>query len=207
MKWFVSGGRKLPLRGLVVATALSVMPAAAAHASIISVSACDGAPLTQPFLKWGDSDTYKLVPGGDFETIAKGWSLTGGARVVSGSEPFGVTGSVGKYSLYLPAGASAQAPFTCVDAAYPSFRFIDRNRGLLSTTLVQVVYKLPLLGNVALPVGAALLDPTWGPSLPMLTASAVPGLLGGGYAQVALRFTALTGATQLDDVFIDPRMK
>jgi hypothetical protein len=207
MKWVFSGRRKLAVRGLVVATALSVMPAAAAHASIISGSACDGAPLTQPFLKWGDSDPYKLVPGGDFETNAKGWSLTGGAQVVSGSEPFGVTGSVGKYSLSLPAGASAQAPFTCVDAAYPSFRFFDRNRGLLSTTLVQVVYKLPLLGNVALPVGAALLKPTWGPSLPMLTASAVPGLLGGGYAQVALRFTALTGATQLDDVFIDPRMK
>lgn len=207
MKWFFSGHRKLALRGLVVATALSAMPAAAAHASIISVSACDGASLTQPFLKWGDSAPYKLVPGGDFETNAKGWSLTGGARVVPGSEPFGATGSVGKYSLSLPAGASAQSPFTCVDAAYPSFRFFDRNRGLLSTTLVQVVYKLPLLGNVALPVGAALLNATWGPSLPMLTASAVPGLLGGGYAQVALRFTALTGATQLDDVFIDPRMK
>ncbi len=207
MKRFFSGYRKLALRSLVVATALAVMPAAAAHASITSVSACDGAPLSQPFLRWGDTNAYKLVPGGDFETNAKGWSLTGGAQVVAGSEPFGVTGSVGNYSLYLPAGASAQSPFTCVDAAYPSFRFFDRNRGLLSTTLVQVVYKLPLLGNVALPVGAALLNATWGPSLPMLTGSAVPGVLGGGYAQVALRFTALTGATQLDDIFIDPRMK
>jgi len=206
-KRFFSGHRKLALRSLVVATALSVMPAAAAHASLISTSACDGAPLSQPFLKWGDTSPYKLVPGGDFETGAKGWTFSGGAQIVSGSEPFGVTGSVGRYSLYLPAGASAQSPYTCVDAAYPSFRFFDRNRGLLSTTLVQLVYKLPLLGPVDLPVGAALLNMTWGPSLPMLTLSAVPGLLGGGYAQVAVRFTALTGATQLDDVFIDPRMK
>ncbi len=207
MKRFFSGSRKPALRSLVVAAALTVMPAAAAHASVLSVSACDGATLTQPFLKWGDTSPYKLVPGGDFETGAKGWTFTGGAQVVSGSDPFGITGAVGKYSLYLPAGASAQSPYTCVDAAYPTFRFMDRNRGLLSTTLVQLVYKLPLIGPVTLPVGAALLNQTWGPSLPMLTLSAVPGLLGGGYAQVAVRFTALSGATQFDDVFIDPRMK
>jgi hypothetical protein len=40
----------------------------------------------------------------------------------------------------------------------------------------------------------------------MLTASAVPGALTGGTAQVALRFTALLGASQIDDVFVDPRM-
>jgi hypothetical protein len=207
MKRLFSGHRNLALRSVLVATALAVMPAAAAHASVLSVSACDGATLTQPFLKWGDTDPYKLVPGGDFETGAAGWTLTGGAQVVAGSEPYGVTGKVGKSSLYLPAGATAQSPYTCVDAAYPTLRFFDRNGGLLSSVMVQVVYKLPLLGPVALPVGAALLNPTWGPSLPMLTASAVPGLLRGGYAQVALRFTALTGASQIDDVFIDPRMK
>ena len=84
MKWFFSWPPQIGFARPVLATSLSVMPAAAAHASIISVSACDGATLTQPFLKWGDSDPYKLVPGGDFETDAKGWSLTGGAQVVAG---------------------------------------------------------------------------------------------------------------------------
>ena len=101
MKSFFSGHRRLALRGLVVATALSVMPAAAAHASIISVSPCDGASLTQPFLKSGDSAPYKLVPGGDFETNAKGWSLTGGAQVVPGSEPVRCDG-LGREVLALP---------------------------------------------------------------------------------------------------------
>lgn len=47
---------------------------------------------------------------------------------------------------------------------------------------------------------------TWQPTLPMLTASAIPGLLSGGTTQVALRFTSLTGRSQIDDVFVDPRM-
>jgi hypothetical protein len=41
----------------------------------------------------------------------------------------------------------------------------------------------------------------------MLTLAAVPGLLTGGTSQVALRFTALTGSSQIDDVFVDPRMR
>jgi hypothetical protein len=40
----------------------------------------------------------------------------------------------------------------------------------------------------------------------MLTLSAVPGLLDGGTSQVQLRFTALLGPSQVDNVYIDPRM-
>jgi hypothetical protein len=46
----------------------------------------------------------------------------------------------------------------------------------------------------------------WQPTLPMLTASAVEGALSRGTAQVALRFTAIGGASQIDDVFVDPRV-
>ena len=65
---------------------------------------------------------------------------------------------------------------------------------------------MPLLGEVAVPVGTVALSSTWAPSLPMLTASVVTGALSQGTAQVALRFTALTGDSQIDDVFVDPRM-
>jgi hypothetical protein len=41
----------------------------------------------------------------------------------------------------------------------------------------------------------------------MLTGSVVGGLLSGGTAQVALRFTALTGRSEIDDIYIDPRMR
>jgi hypothetical protein len=200
--------RLLPL-GLLGALAIAVLPAASAKAALISTDACDNAALTQPFAQWGDSNAYKLVPGGDFEGSLSGWTVSGGARLVTGSEPFGVTGHVGNSSVYLPAGASVQSPYTCVDAAYPSFRFFGRNNGLLSIVAVSIVYKEPVLGPVAVPVGTVALSGNWAPSLRMLTLSAVQGLvnglLTGKTPQVALRFTAVTGSSQIDDVFIDPR--
>jgi hypothetical protein len=191
---------------LVLGMALIVFSAAPAQAALISTGACSDAALSQPFLRWGDSNAYELVAGGSFEGSLSGWSLSGAAQRVTGSEPYGASGSVGAYSLSLSSGASAQSPFTCVTASYPSFRFFARNSTLLSTLLVQVVYKTAL-GNVALPIGTVALSGAWGPTLPMLTGSIAGGVLSGGTAQVALRFTALTGSSRIDDVFIDPRMR
>lgn len=200
--------RLLPL-GILGALAFAVLPAASAKAALISTDACDNATLTQPFAQFNDSSNYKLVPGGNFEGSLSGWTLSGGARLVTGSEPFGATGNVGNESMSLPAGASVQSPYTCVDAAYPAFRFFGRNNGLLSIVAVSIVYKEPLLGPVAVPIGTVALSGNWAPSARMLTLSAVQGivsgLLTGKTPQVALRFTALTGSSQIDDVFVDPK--
>lgn len=198
--------RSLSLVSAVAGLAVVTCPAASAQAALISTGACNEAALSQPFAQWGDTNLYELVPGGDFEGSLSGWTFTGDARLRAGGEPYDVTGTPSAHSLALAAGASAQSPFTCVNATYPSFRFFARNNGLLSTVLVQVVYKT-LLGEVALPLGAVALSNQWQPTLPMLTGSIAGGLLSGGTAQVALRFTALTGSSQIDDVFIDPRMK
>jgi len=85
-----------------------------------------------------------------------------------------------------------------------TFRFFARNNSLLSSVAVQVVYPT-LLGPVALPLGAAALSPTWRPTLPMLTGSLAGALLAGGTTQLSLRFTALLGSSQIDDVYVDPR--
>jgi hypothetical protein len=188
------------------ALALACLPASSAQAALLSSGACNEAALSQPFARWGDSSDYELVPQGNFEGSTSEWTLSGGAAKVAGSEPFGASGTVGQYALTLPAGASAQSPYTCVNASYPSFRFFARNDSLLSTVVVQVVYKT-LLGPVALPLGAAALSTSWQPTAPMLTGSVVLGALSGGTAQVALRFTALTGSSQIDDIYIDPRMR
>jgi hypothetical protein len=71
----------------------------------------------------------------------------------------------------------------------------------------QIVYKLPLLGATALPIGAIALSPNWSPSAPLLTASLVTGLLNGGTAQVALKFTALLGPSTVDGIYVDPLMR
>jgi hypothetical protein len=193
---------------LTVALAVAALSGSAgsAQAALISTGACNNAALSQPFQRWGDQSTYELLPGGDFEGSLAGWNLSGGAQAVSGSEPYGASGAVGGASLSLPPGASAQSPFTCVNAAYPTFRFFARDQGLLSTVLVDVVYKT-VLGTVSLPLGAVALSATWQPTLPMLTGSVVGGLLANGTAQAALRFTALTGSSRIDDVFVDPRMR
>jgi hypothetical protein len=195
--------------GAVLAVAsliLTIWWAPSARAALISTGACQQASLSQPFLQWGDASSYELVPGGDFEGSLSGWTFSGGAQRVAGSEPYGVTGAVGAYSLGLPDGAWAQSPFVCVNASYPLFRFFARDDGLASTVLVQVVYKT-VLGSVSLPLGAVALSGDWQPTLPMLTGSVLVGALSGGTAEAALRFTALTGASEIDDVFVDPRMK
>lgn len=195
--------RHTRLTGAVIGClGIAALSGAPAQAALINTDACDNSALTQPFSPWGDTNLYKLVPGGSFVGGAPGWTLGHGATVVSG----GPAGSAGTSSLALSAGASVTSPFTCVDAAYPTFRFFGRNNGLLSTILVSVVYKEPIVGEVAIPVGVVALSGKWQPSLQMLTASAVTGLLSGGTTQVALRFTALLGNSQIDNVYVDPRM-
>jgi hypothetical protein len=201
----IASWRRLLVTGVVGGTALCCWPAGSAQAALINTDACDNAPLTEPFAPWSDTNPYKAVPGGNFEGTLAGWTLTGGAHVVSGNESFGVAG--GTHSLYLPAGASATTPLTCVDAAYPTARFFAKNGGLLSNVVVTLLYKDPVLGLVPIPAGTAALSSSWKPTLPMLTLSAIPGLLNGGTAQVAMRFTALLGPSQIDDIYVDPRMK
>jgi len=198
--------RSTRLGPLIAILAISLLTAAPARAALVSTGACNESALSEPFAQWGDSSPYELVSQGDFEGSLSQWTLGGGAHRTPGSEPYATTGTLGKSSLALPAGASAQSPYTCVNASYPTFRFFARNGGLLSTVLVQVVYKT-LLGPVAVPLGAVALSGSWQPTLPMLTGSVVGGLLSGGTAQAALRFTALTGESQIDDIYIDPRMR
>jgi hypothetical protein len=184
--------------------ALAALPVSASQADVVSVSACDGASLTQPFTPWADSDYYKLAPGGSFEGLWSGWSLSGGAMRVLGSELFGVTGSVGSYSLSLPAGAAAQSPSTCVNAAYPSFRFFLRSPTDGTTVSVQASYKDVNGSTVVIPVGTVPATSSWAPSPPLLTGSAIPGAVNGGTAYVSLIFTASGGTAQADDVEVDP---
>ena len=162
--------------------------------SLINLNACNPSQLSQPFARWSDFADYELAPGGDFES--SGWALTGGARLVAGSEPYAATGTLGSSSLSLPAGSSAQSPPTCVDAAYPSIRFFIAGTGSVAVNVVD--------GGSVIPVGVAVAGGAWSPSPVMLTLSVVLGALAGGTAEVSLTFTGLSGDPQIDDVFVDP---
>jgi hypothetical protein len=186
-------------------TALLAMPSASAHAGLVELDPCDDAPLSKPFERWGDPASYKLAPGGDFEGGLSGWTLSASAKKVTASEPWGVTGSAGSGALALPARSSAVAPATCVNAGAPTFRFFARSTGgLLPVLRVDLVYRDSALGLVPVPVGVVLPGSSWRPTPAMLTGSVVGAALAGGEAQLALRFTAVSGSWQIDDVFVDP---
>jgi hypothetical protein len=166
----------------------------AARADLINLTTCNTSVLSQPFAPWADPASYELAPGGDFETPA--WTLTGGAQRVPGSEPYAVSGTLGRWSLELPAGSSAQSSVTCVDAAYPTIRFFIGGRGLVGVSLVD--------GGLDIPVGVAVASSNWLPTPVMVTTSAVLAATSGGVAQVSIRLTGLLGDPHVDDVFVDP---
>lgn len=186
------------VRGLSITIVLAIGTASAqvstAQAAVVNLNPCNGAALSQPFAPWGDPSWYELAPGGDFENSS--WTLTGRAQRVTGSEPYAVTGSLGSWSLDLPAGSSAQSPTTCVDAAYPSLRFFIVGTGAVAVSMV--------VGNLEIPAGIAVATSGWMPTPVMLTNSAVLAALSGGVARVSVRITAVIGDPQIDDVYVDP---
>lgn len=190
-----SPARRLFALVLLVGCGLGqLIGAGGAQADALSFNPCNGASLSQPFAPWGDFAWYELAPDGDFHTA--NWTLSNGAQIVAGSEPYAATGKSGTRSLSLVPGASAQSPVTDVDAAYPSVRFFIAGTGSVT---VGLVYE-----GLYLPAGVAVAGGYWQPSAKMLTASLVPGLLADGCAPVSVQITGLSGSPLVDDVFVDP---
>ena len=181
-------------------TGLAGLIAVLAIAAPASAATCAG-KTSQPFTPWGDVNAYELAPNGTLEST-NGWTLTGGAALVKGSEPFAVTGRLGQYSLAIPAGASATSPAMCLDEARPTFRFFAKAvQGAAASLRAEALVEKP--SQVAA-LGSAVGSTAWAPVAPMNTGAA--GLLidRKGTVTVRLRFTA-TGDWQIDDVFVDPR--
>ncbi len=189
--------------GLALAGVSAVLPVAAEAAT---AKTCPEPTLVQPFVKWADSNYYQLVAGGGFEAGETPWTLSGGATVASGSETYAVTGKLGKSSLDLPQGSSAQSPFTCVEPNDRTLRLFARSEGKEGAVRVSVVYQT-YLGEIALPVGSAATTSSWEPTAAFHTGVLIGALLSEGSIHVALRFTATSGVARIDDVYIDPRMR
>jgi hypothetical protein len=103
----------------VLAIAGLVAGPSAAQAARLDGSCPDEPAASQPFLAWGDDDTYFLAPSGDFESGAPGWTLDGGAALVDSP---GGTGT----ALSLPPGATATSPPICVTRNHVSARLFGQ---------------------------------------------------------------------------------
>jgi hypothetical protein len=170
-------------------------------------SYCDPSA-TQAFSRFGDSAFYARLLNAGFENGSLGWYLSGGARVVSGNEPFDLSGNRSdNRSLLLPAGSSAYSGTVCFAFGDWHMRFVMRNVGSSRGALrVQVVVP-SLLGGLLtiLDAGTVSSGGTWTPSpRTELLLSNVTSLL--GTKAVAFRFTPVgSGAAyQIDDVYLDP---
>jgi hypothetical protein len=179
----------------------SLLAAAGAFAALAlgapqAQAACPEQPLDRTFLPWLDLAYYAQAPDGGFEQGGS-WTLSDGAAVVDGNEPF----LAGAKSLRLPAGATATTAPICVTAAHPTIRFFARNGGSELEPLT-VTALFPTLGlPVELPVGVVQSGSEWAPSPPL---PIVGNLLSN---EVLFRFQAAGGGWQIDDLHVDPYSK
>jgi hypothetical protein len=126
MPFFISRLRSSRLGAAAAAVGATLVLSAGASgpadaAGIAAPAWCSNPVLTQPFLAWGDQSYYTLVRGqGDSGFVGNGWTMTGGARVVTTQLSDGTTGGV----LDLPSGANALSPIVCVNSSYPDARML-----------------------------------------------------------------------------------
>jgi len=187
---------------LLVSALLAALAAAPVSSAATSFS-CTYGPASHPFVSWGDLSSYTLVPGGSFESGAPGWTLAGGARVVSGNESYYANSRYDSNSLALPAGSSATtAPF-CVSLLRPTIRLFVANGGSSASRLrVKVVFR-GLLGVLGILDGGTIsAGSAWKPSPIMLATLNAP--LGTKAAQFVFTPADSSGNWRIDDLYVDP---
>ena len=196
------------LIGVVIIAALTMTTTAKAGLlGTGSASYCDPHAV-QAFSGFGDSSYYARLFNGDFEGGSTGWNLSGGARVVSGNEPFFVSGDHrDSHSLLLPEGSSAYSGTVCFALGDWHLRLFTKNVGSRTGALrVQVIVPSLVGGLLTILDGGTISgNGTWAPSPRLqLALCNVTSLL--GTRAVAFKFTPVgnDAAYQIDDVYLDP---
>jgi len=187
---------------VVVATALA-STAGSAKAGLITGLLGGNCGVTAPvFAPWGDFAGYYFAPNGGLESGSTGWTLGGGAAVVTQyNEPWYLSG-FGSRALQIPTGGSA-AINVCYGLTYPGVRFFVAGENSTAVVHVRVVSH-SLLGVLSILDGGTFKAGTgWAPSPKISTlfsALAAPV----GTKTMQLQFTVESGTAQIDDVFVDP---
>lgn len=192
--------------GKTVGVVVTANPSAGDQVTSSAVPApsqCRELPTTKAFLGVdGDDHDYSVAPGGDFESGSGGWTLTRGARIVSGNETLGV--SRGSKSLQMPLGSSALSPEFCVDESHPHFRFVFKvDNAVLTGFLAHVVFRdasgkitgVELVSSKAI----SLTPSAWQPSPKSPLATIIPLNPTTRSATVQLKLTALSPTDLVND--------
>ena len=192
----------------LIAPASMAARAQAADPSKSTVCAAASTPFAQVFNRspWYDTGYYTLSPAGNSEGTLTNWTLSGGAKVVSGNESYYVGAKTDRRSLALPDGSSVTSAPMCVGLNYPWMRFFLRNSGSSSGRLKVEVRSVTLLGTVTslLPVTLSGTS-SWQLSPRLLLVDNLNALLtSNGLTPISFRFTPGGGNWQIDDVYVDP---
>jgi hypothetical protein len=193
----------LRISAVVGLLALAAPAAASAATTAPAPGACGtGSPV---FARWYDNSSYMLATNGDLEAGGLGWTLTGGAAVVPGGDPFALGGKVSTKALALPAGSSATTGSSCIAKGMPTFRLLARNQGSATARLRVAVVHGAGTFKASKVVGDITAGTAWAPTKQL---SLALGLVGDA-TTVQFRFTPLdtTGRWQIDSVYIDPIMR
>jgi hypothetical protein len=194
------------LCGVAIIAALShTSPARAGVIGPSYSSYCDSTS-TQAFARFGDSSYYARLFNNGVESGSTGWALSGGAQVVSGNEPYFLTGNTSdSHSLLLPSGSSAASGTVCFKLGDWHLRLMMKRLSSSGGLHVQVVVP-SLVGGLltVLDGGTVSGSSSWAPSPRLeLLLSNLTNLI--GTRAVAFRFTPVNGGSfQIDDVYLDP---
>ena len=181
--------------GLAVLFA-AVAGGSAQAATPATTSACSQPSYTfsQPFASLGDSNSYTLAPGQSVDSFdGYGWTLGGGAKLVSTTLADGSFGTV----LYLPAGATAVSPSMCVNSQYPDARFNVRQSAVGPGVGVSVAYTNSNAGGQS---GVVNGGSTWSVSRDVQLHAG--SLVGWQLAQYT--FVGQQGGAQIYNFYVDP---
>jgi hypothetical protein len=200
------------LRYLVpAALAAAALCVPAANAGLIGDLLGGNCPTggTKVFAPWQDFANYILAPNGSFELGSAGWSLSGGAGIVPGNEPFYPTGS---HSLALPSGSSALSPTVCLGTKQLYVRLFGKDLGGTDQGLRVRVYWYGLLNRLLGYSDFTTFAPggDWMPSNQinstggLLMPLPVVALLSSTSARIQITPLGAGSRWQIDDLYIDP---
>ena len=200
-------GSRFVLATLVAACAVALCTPAA-NADLLGNLIGNNCPTSgaQVFAPWGDMRSYYLAPNGGLENGSYGWSLSGGAAVRGGNQPFFGSGT---HSLSLPSGSRALSPATCIGPYALSLRMFGTDVGGTDKGVHVRVLWYGLLNRLLGATDYNTLNGggSWAPTSDVKSSGGfnlLLPLLGSTSARIELTPLGSGSAWRIDDVYVDP---
>jgi hypothetical protein len=184
---------------VVSATAAVAIPATASAAT---VPTCNAPALAEVYSWAQDANWYTALPGVSWDGLSlSGWTLSGGAKLITTKLADGTNGQV----LDLPSGATATSPQMCISNSYPTFRSEIKNIKGTSGVTVAVAY-LGLKGWGASLTSGTLVGVSTVWSLPGVISIKPSSVSGWQYGRFTFTAAGKSSEYQLSNTYADPRM-